>query len=116
MPDNKPPKCIKYQLKHIGTLNRTAMDAGNASDFNTAFPRMKEALAWTRRLDKKCLEAKLLNNMGNLYTMSGQWDKAILVYERAMNIVTEHYGTANILYKTLQKNIIYLFSQDVTAA
>lgn len=112
MPRNTPPKCLRCELKRIGSLNRTAMAAGNARDFKTAFPRMNDALSATRRLDKKCLEAKLLNNMGNLYTMSGQWDKALLAYERSMDIVTEFYGTDNILYKTLQKNLVYLFSQD----
>ena len=85
------------------------MAAGNAGDFDKAFFNMEEALSLSRELDKKCLEAKLLNNLGLLYTMDGAWDQAMLSYDRSMAIVTRHYGTQNILYKTLQKNILYLY-------
>jgi len=97
-------------------MNRTAMAAGNAGKFDTAFKHINQALALTRQLKKECLVAKLLNNLGNLHTMSGEWDKALLAYEQSMSIVTEHYGTDNILYKTLQKNLVYLLTLDVAAA
>jgi tetratricopeptide (TPR) repeat protein len=103
-------------LKDIGFLNRTAMAAGNAGKFDTAFKNMNQALDLTRNLKKKCLMAKLLNNLGNLYTMSEEWDKALLAYEQSMSIVTEHYGTDNILFKTLQKNLVYLLTLDIAAA
>ncbi len=103
-------------LKDIGLMNRTAMAAGNAGKFDTAFKNMNQALELTRQLKKDCLEAKLLNNLGNLHTMSGEWDKALLSYEQSMSIVTEQYGTDNILYKTLQKNLVYLLTLDVAAA
>lgn len=103
------PGFLKSMLKQIGNLSRTGMAAGNAGAFDQAFMQMEEALSLTRELDKKCLEAKLLNNLGLLYTMNGTWDKAMVAYDRSMDIVTRHYGTRNILYKTLQKNIGYLF-------
>lgn len=103
-------------LKDIGFMNRTAMAAGNAGKFDTAFKNMNRALVLTRKLNKECLVAKLLNNLGNLHTMSGEWDKALLAYEQSMSIVTEHYGTDNILYKTLQKNLVYLLTLDGAAA
>nr|WP_320193081.1 tetratricopeptide repeat protein [uncultured Desulfobacter sp.] len=113
----KQNKCLRSMLKDIGFMNRTAMAAGNAGKFDTAFKNMKQALALTGTLNNKdCLMAKLLNNQGNLYTMSGEWDKALLSYEQSMSIVTEHYGTDNILYKTLQKNLVYLLTLDVAAA
>jgi len=103
------PKTLKYLLKMIGNLSRTGMQAGNNGDFDQAFSNMNEALDYTKELDKKCLEAKLLNNFGLLYTMQGAWDKAMLKYEQSLDIVVAHYGTSNILYRTLQKNILYLF-------
>lgn len=103
-------------LKDIGFMNRTAMAAGNAGKFDTAFKNMNQALTLTHKLNKNCLTAKLLNNQGNLHTMAGQWDKALLSYEQSMSIVAEHYGADNILYKTLQKNLVYLLTLDVTAA
>lgn len=112
----KQKKCLRSMLKDIGFMNRTAMAAGNAGKFDTAFKNMNQALDLTRKLKKECLVAKLLNNLGNLHTMSGQWDKALLSYEQSKSIVTEHYGTDNILYKTLQKNLVYLLTLDVAAA
>ncbi|MDX9963504.1 tetratricopeptide repeat protein [Desulfobacter postgatei] len=113
---HKQKKCLISMLKDIGFLNRTAMAAGNAGKFDTAFKNMNQALDLTRNLKKKCLMAKLLNNLGNLYTMSEEWDKALLAYEQSMSIVTEHYGTDNILFKTLQKNLVYLLTLDIAAA
>lgn len=111
-----PPAVLKTLLKQIGGLSRTGMKAGNDGDFEKAFFLMEEAISLNRELDKKCLEAKLLNNMGLLHTMAGAWDKAMVSYERAMVLVTAHYGTGNILYKTLQKNISYLFDPKVMPA
>ena len=113
---HKPKKCVRSLLKDIGFLNRTSMAAGNAGKFDTAFKNMNQALTLTRQLKKECLVAKLLNNLGNLYTMSGEWDNALLAYEKSISIVSEHYGTDNILYKTLQKNLVYLLTLDVAAA
>jgi tetratricopeptide (TPR) repeat protein len=112
----KQKKCLRSMLKDIGFMNRTAMAAGNAGKFDTAFKNMDQALNLTGELKKECLRAKLLNNLGNLHTMSGQWDKALLCYDQSMSIMTEHYGTDNILYKTLQKNLVYLLTLDLSAA
>ncbi|WDP93401.1 MAG: tetratricopeptide repeat protein [Desulfobacter sp.] len=91
------------------------MKAGNNGDFNKAFLNLEDALSLSRELDKKCLEAKLLNNIGILHTMNGRWDKAMAAYDESMDLVCDHYGTGNFLYKTLQKNIGYLFNLDVAA-
>ena len=107
---------LRSLLKQIGNLNRTGMRAGNAGEFDMAFLNIEEALSLSQDLGKKCLEAKLLNNLGNLYTMNGTWDKAMETYDRSMSLVTRHYGTQNILYKTLQKNIGYLFDSKRVAS
>lgn len=99
------PKQFRAVLKLIGSLNRTGMEKGNLGRFDQAFPDLEDALDLSRDLGKKCLEAKLLNNLGILYTMSGSWDRAMIHYDKALNIVSDHYGTKNFLYKTLQKNI-----------
>ncbi len=105
---------LKQQLKRIGTLSREGMDAGNKGDFETAFLNMGRALAHARDLNKKCLEAKILNNLGILYTLQGAWDEALYSYDKSMTIVVDCYGTDNFLYKTLQKNILYLFTPRAT--
>lgn len=103
------PAILRYRLKLIGSLSRKAMEAGNNNDLDLAFLNITKALALSQELDKKCLEAKLLNNLGILYTMQGTWDTALLKYDQALDMVARHYGTDNVLYRTLQKNILYLF-------
>ncbi len=110
------PMELKSILKLIGGLSRTGMEAGNLGNFDKAFINLEDALALCRDLNKKCLEAKLLNNLGILYTLSGAWDKALIQYDRSMDIVSGHYGKNNFLYKTLQKNIGYLLNADTAPA
>jgi tetratricopeptide (TPR) repeat protein len=110
------PGVLRHMLKVIGNLSRTGMDAGNRGDFDGAFLKLEDALSMSRELDKKCLEAKLLNNIGILHTMNGSWEDAMSFYEASLTIVSDHYGTGNFLYRTLQKNIGYLFNLDVSPA
>ncbi len=106
-----PKKKLKLMLKSIGALSRSGMVAGNNGDFDSAFHNCKQALLLAMELKKKCLIAKLLNNLGILYYQSGAWDEALLSYEKSMRIVIKNYGQHNFLYKTIQKNIACLFSQ-----
>jgi len=105
-----PRQKLKLMLKLIGTLSRSGMVAGNNGDFDSAFHNCKQAILLAMEIKKECLVAKLLNNLGILYYQSGAWDKALLSYENAMNIVIKNYGQHNFLYKTIQKNITRLFS------
>lgn len=103
---------LRAQLRLVGSLSRTGMNAGNKGDFESAFGNIEDALFLAKELNKECLVAKLLNNLGILHTQKGAWDKALLSYEQSMDIVVHHHGTQNYLYKTLQKNISYLFSMN----
>lgn len=107
---------LRSLLKLIGQLSRSGMKAGNEGDFQNAFLNLEDALSLSRELDKKCLEAKLLNNLGILHTLSGRWDRALAVYDQSLTLVSDHYGTKNFLYRTVQKNIGYLFNLDVSPA
>lgn len=115
---NKPvsPGNLRSLLKLIGQLSRTGMKAGNEGDFQNAFLNLEDALSLSRDLDKKCLEAKLLNNLGILHTLNGRWDRAMSVYDQSLTLVSDHYGKGNFLYRTVQKNIGYLFNLDVSPA
>ncbi len=110
------PKQFKATLKLIGSLNRTGMEKANRGRFEQAFPDLEDALGLSRDLGKKCLEAKLLNNLGILYTMSGSWDRAMIHYDKALTLVFDHYGTKNFLYKTLQKNIGHILHVAIPSA
>ena len=99
---------LRKRLRLIGGLNRAGMASGNNGDFDAAVGNLNDALTLAEQLDKQCLVGKLLNNLGIIYTQSGSWDRAMLSYGRAMNLVSTHHGTNNVLYKTIQKNISYL--------
>jgi lipopolysaccharide biosynthesis glycosyltransferase len=100
--------------KMISTLALRGMASGNDGDFNTAFLNMELALWMTQHLNKKCLEAVLLNNLGLLYTMQGAWDKAMLTFDCAMEIAFEFCTSNDNFLSTLNKNISCLFDPKIT--
>lgn len=109
------PSDYKTQIEEmIGTLTLRAMSAGNDGDFNTAFLNMELALWMTQSLDKKCLEAALLNNMGLLYTIQGAWDRAMLTFERSMEIALDSCTSQGNFLSILNKNISCLFDPKIT--
>lgn len=95
--------------KMIRTLTLRAMAAGNEENFESAILNMELALWITQSLEKKCLEAALLNNLGLLYTMQGIWDKAMLTFDRAMEIASVSCTSHDSFLSTLKKNITCLF-------
>lgn len=82
-----------------------AMAAGNNKDFQTAFSNMEVALWLSQNLEKKCLGAVLLNNMGLLHTLAGAWDRAMLCFDRAMTLAQESCPP-NTHFLTIVKNSI----------
>ena len=104
------PQEYKQTLKRIGILNRTGMEYANQGNFPEAFIKIDTALHLAQKINKKCIEAKVLNSLGIVYTMVKQWDEALLCYDEAIGIVADHYGTENVLFQTLGKNLSYLFT------
>lgn len=104
---------LKKQLKEIGHLNRSGMQAGNNEDFKDAHERLESALKLSEKLGKHCLEAKIRNNMGILFAMQGKWDKALFAYDDAMEIIDRQYGKDNFFYRLLQKNILQILQPDL---
>ena len=99
----------------VRTLTFRAMSAGNDGDFNSAFSDMELALWMSQSLGKKCLEATLLNNLGLLYTMQGAWDKALLTFDRSMEIALDSCSSHGDFLSTLDKNISCLFDPKIAA-
>lgn len=97
----------------IRTLTLRAMAEGNKKDFDAAHSDMALALWMCQSLGNKCLEATLLNNLGLLYTMQGVWDKAMLTYDRSMEIATASCSPQNNIFATLKKNISSLFGPKI---
>lgn len=93
----------------IHTLTLRAMGAGNEKDFNTAYSTMELALWLSQSLGKKCLEAVLLNNMGLLQTMEGAWDRAMLSFDRSMQMALVSCPPDDNFLLVLKKNIACLF-------
>ncbi len=118
-PDNEGPEKYNRHFnasdyldemdKTIGSLTLRAMKAGNDKNFDTAFSDMELALWMSQSLGKKCLEAALLNNLGLLYTMQGVWDRAMLTFDRSMEIAMVSCSPHSNIFVTLKKNISSLF-------
>ena len=113
-PSNNLPSNHWIDLENfIETLTLRAMTAGNSGDFETAYPNLDLALWFSQSLDKKCLEAVLLNNMGILHTLEGAWDKAMLCFERSMEIAMVSCPSDDKFLATISKNISCLFDPKI---
>jgi hypothetical protein len=109
------PSDYQTQIEEmIGTLTLRAMATGNDGDFQTAFSNMELALWMTQSLEKKCLEAALLNNLGLLYTMQGAWDRAMLTFDNSMEIAFDSCTFQGNFLSILNKNITCLFDPKIT--
>ena len=112
--DDFNPSDYQAQMeKMIGTLTLRAMAAGNDGDFDTAFLNMELALWMTQNIEKRCLEAVILNNMGLLYTMQRVWDRAMLTFDRSMEIASDSCTSQGSFLPTLSKNISCLFDPKI---
>lgn len=99
--------------KIVQSLALRAMAAGNEGDFKTAFSNMEVALWLSQNLEKKCFEAVLINNLGLLHTLRGAWDKALLFFDRAMEIAIKSCPSNDRFLTTIKKNISCLFDSKI---
>lgn len=99
----------KSELKSIGYLNRKGMNDGNAGRFEDAKQKLRTALEKTRANSLSHLEAKILNNIGLIYAMEGDWSQALFHYNDAMAMLEYLSITDTTLCKTIQKNTTQLF-------
>ena len=110
----QPSEYLAEMDNVIRTITLRGMTAGNDGDFDTAFLHMELALWLAQRLENKCLEATLLNNMGLLYTMQGAWDRALLTFDRAMEIALVFCRSHDKFLSILKKNTASLFDPELT--
>ena len=114
--NNSPPAPSGYLTdmeKVVQTLTLRAMAAGNNKDFKTAFLNMELALWLAQSLDKKCLEAVLLNNLGLLHTLKGSWDRAMLFFDTAMTRAIQSCPSNDRFLATIKGNISCLFDSNI---
>ncbi len=100
--------------KIVQTLTLRSMSDGNNGDFETAFSTMELAMWLSRSLDKKCLEAVLLNNMGLILTMKGAWDEALLTFDQSMELAMVSCPSHGNFFTILKNNIASLFDPKIT--
>jgi len=108
-----PSEYLGQLDKLIRPVTLRAMAAGNDGDFETALLNMELALWISKSLGKTCTEAALLNNLGLLYTMQGFWDKAMLTFDRSMEIALGSCHSQEDFLSTLSKNISTLFDPKI---
>lgn len=112
-PEKENSEYLKEMDSVIQILTLRAMAAGNDGDFETAFSTMELALWMSQSLEKKCLEAALLNNLGLLFTMQGAWDNAMLTFDRSMEMAIASCHSHDHLLTILKKNISCLFDPKI---
>ncbi len=110
-----PPGYVTDMEKVVQTLTLRAMAAGNNGDFQTAFLNMELGLWLAQSLEKKCLEAVLLNNLGLIHTLKGSWDRAMLFFDSAMAMAIESCPSNDRFLATIRRNISCLFDPKIAA-
>jgi len=106
--ERKPQsKCSskKQRLKKIGRLNRDGMTDGNLGNLEGAEAKLAEALREARIDGHPLLHAKILNDIGIIYSFKGAWDRALVSFDDALKLTVAHRGENNYLFRTIAKNI-----------
>ncbi len=99
----------KAELKAIVLLNRAGMADGNAGRHKEAKVKLKSALKKIQDIGLGCFEPRILNNLGLIHAMEGQWDQAILYYNEALEMAELQSANDPLIYKTVKKNLTHLF-------
>lgn len=92
------------QLKKIGMLNREGMAACNAGRTEDALFQLIQAERIARRLHSSLHMAKLRNNIGLIYQLSGNCQEALISFRLAERQAVEGGGVDNALHRTIVRN------------
>lgn len=77
------------------------------SDYNEALKIFLESLSISNEIDLKTLKTDIMNSLGNIYLIQGNFTKSLFYYENVLNF------TNNIFHKfTTLTNIIQLYSHS----
>jgi hypothetical protein len=99
------------KLKKLGALNREGMRACNDGRPGDALFQLTQADSLARAMNSPLHEAKVRNNMGLVYQMSGKYEEARVSFHIAAGRAVEGAGEDNVLHRIIQRNLDALTAQ-----
>ncbi len=91
--------------KAIGALNREGMKACNEGRLDEAVVLLRRAVDQARSMGAATYEAKLRNNLGLVFCVSGQPREAESHLRLALAQVERRVGRDNTLYARIERNL-----------
>jgi len=98
-------------LKKLGLLNRQGMLACNEGRPEDALFQLTQADRLARTMQSPLHEAKVRNNMGLVYQMSGKFEEARVCFRMAADRAVAGAGDNNCLHRTINRNLDNLLAQ-----
>ncbi len=86
-------------------LSREGMDACQRGELENALFQLHMALKISLTFSKRILEAKVRNNLGVVYLIKKEPEKALLHLCAAQYAILKEAGSNNSLYQSIRKNI-----------
>lgn len=103
-------------LKQLGLLNRQGMRACNEGRCGDALFQLTQADRLARSMASPLHEAKVRNNMGLVYQMSGKYEEARVCFRIAADRAVDGAGEGNVLHRTISRNLDNLRAQGKSRA
>jgi tetratricopeptide (TPR) repeat protein len=94
------------RAKRIITLNRTGMDDCHSGDFDSALEKLTQALKEVRKMGLECYQVKILNNLGIVFELQGNTQKAKDHYQAAHGIALQKLGGDAVLSQVVGRNLV----------
>lgn len=92
-------------LKKLGLLNRQGMRACNEGRCGDALFQLTQADHLARFMESPLHEAKVRNNMGLVYQMSGKYEEARVCFRIAADRAVAGAGDGNCLHRVISRNL-----------
>jgi len=92
----------------VGRLNRTGMEACRKGEFDEAEESLLLALRLVQTKGGNCTEAKIQNNLGIVYELKGQNDKAVHHYRNALDIMRAKTALSHPLHGRIVQGLARL--------
>lgn len=91
-------------VKAVGQLSRSGMEEFHAGRAENAEFLLHQALMRAKRLESPVLEAKILNNLGLVASLSGKREQAREILNKALATL-EKRVTEGSLHELIRKNL-----------
>lgn len=93
------------RIKRIIRLHKSGMEDCRSGNLDSAAEKLNEALQEVRKIGLECYQARILNNLGIIWELKGQPDRARHHYQAALSMVSQKLDQSAEICKTFEANL-----------